>query len=311
MIARLKQKLGISLGLLHLYKARPLTSLQIHLLPVCGRERLMFSIVTPSYNQGKYIGETARSVLDQSYKKIEYIVQDSLSADCTAGVLTAFNDARMKVYYEKDNGQADAINRGFSHARGDIMAYLNSDDILLPHALAQVAAYFESNPSVEALYADRLIIDEQSAVIGHWRLPAHSPSVTRVVDYVPQETLFWRRSLWERVGGRVDDALQFAMDWDLILKFQTVGARIDHIPVFTGAFRVHTAQKTQAAIVMGKKEMRQVRQRYTNRLMSYLLFPWHIFYLWKHARLDAQPLKWRQAIDRGTEMNSTVRNGRI
>lgn len=293
LIARLKRKLGVSLGLLRLYKARPLTSLQIHPISTCEQERLMFSIVTPSYNQGRYIGETARSVLAQDYSKLEYIVQDSLSTDATAGVLASFDDPRMEVYYEKDVGQADAINRGFSHTCGEIMAYLNSDDILLPHALTQVAAYFEANPNVDALYADRLIINEQSLIVGHWRLPAHCPSVTRVVDYVPQETLFWRRSLWERVGSRVDDTLQFAMDWDLILKFQTAGARIDHIPVFTGAFRVHTAQKTQAAIVTGKKEMRRVRQRYTSCLTRYLLFPQHVFYLWKHARLNARPLEWR------------------
>lgn len=291
--ARLKRSMGISLGLLRLYKARPLTSLQTHSLPACGQERLMFSIVTPSYNQGQYIEETARSVLSQEYSKLEYIVQDSLSTDSTAEVLTSFNDPRMNVHYEKDSGQADAINRGFFRSHGDIMAYLNSDDILLPNALRQVAAYFEANPSVDALYADRLIINEQSMIIGHWRLPAHNSKVTRVVDYVPQETLFWRRSLWKRIGGRVDDTLQFAMDWDLILKFQAVGARIDHIPMFTGAFRVHTAQKTQAALVIGKKEMRKVRRRYTNCLMRYLLFPWHIFYLWKHSRLDAKPLEWQ------------------
>ncbi len=290
-VARLKQKLGISLGLFHLYEARPLNTVRTRVLPVAMQAKLAFSIVTPSYNQGHYIRETITSVLSQDYPLIEYVIQDSISTDQTAEVIASFNDPRLKASYEKDTGQADAINRGFIRTSGDIMAYLNSDDLLLPHALTQIAAYFEANPNVDALYADRVIIDERSNVIGHWRLPAHSFAVTRLVDYVPQETLFWRRTLWDRIGGKVDDSLQFAMDWDLILKFQAVGARIDHIPVFTGAFRVHASQKTQAALTVGKKEMRRVRSRYTTHLARYFLFPRHMFYLWQHIMLDARPLE--------------------
>ncbi|AYG67909.1 MULTISPECIES: glycosyltransferase family 2 protein [unclassified Rhizobium] len=290
-VARLKQKLGISLGLFHLYDARPLSALRTCVLPIAERAKLTFSIVTPSYNQGRYIGETINSVLSQSYPLVEYVIQDSISTDETSEVIASFHDPRLKTYYEKDTGQANAINRGFLRTSGDIMAYLNSDDLLLPHALGQIAAYFEANLDVDALYADRVIINEQSAVVGHWRLPGHSSAVLRLVDYVPQETLFWRRSLWERVGGRMDDTLQFAMDWDLILKFQAVGARIAHISVFTGAFRVHASQKTQAAIAAGKREMRRVRKRYTSGMIRYLLFPLHIFYLWRHAMLGARPLE--------------------
>lgn len=290
-VARLKQKLGISLGLFYLYDARPLNGVRTCVLPVAERARLTFSLVTPSYNQGRYIGETISSVLSQSYPLLEYVIQDSLSADETPEVIGSFHDPRLKAFYEKDTGQANAINRGFLRTSGDIMAYLNSDDLLLPDALTQVAAYFEANPDVDALYADRLIIDEQSNVIGHWRLPAHSSAVTRVVDYVPQETLFWRRSLWEQAGGKLDDTLQFAMDWDLVLKFQAVGANIVHIPVFTGAFRVHASQKTQAALTAGKREMRHVRNRYTSRSARYFLFPLHVLYLFRHVMLDARPLE--------------------
>ncbi len=291
LVARLKQKLGISLGLFHLYDARPLNGVRTCVLPVAEQARLTFSLVTPSYNQGRYIGETISSVLSQSYPLLEYVIQDSLSADETPEVIASFHDPRMRAFYEKDTGQADAINRGFLRTSGDIMAYLNSDDLLLPDALTQVAAYFEANPHVDALYADRLIIDEQSNVIGHWRLPAHSSAVTRVVDYVPQETLFWRRSLWEQAGAKLDNTLQFAMDWDLVLKFQAVGANIVHIPVFTGAFRVHASQKTQAALTAGKQEMRHVRNRYTRRSARYFLFPLHLLYLFRHVMLDAKPLE--------------------
>ncbi len=287
---RIKQMLGISLGRFHLYDARPFGAESRPQTRPHRPGRLKFSIVTPSYNQGQYIGATVRSVLSQDYPFVEYIIQDSLSTDETKQVLANIDDQRLNVYFEKDAGQADAINRGFRRSNGDLMAYLNSDDLLLPQALSQIAAYFEINPHVDVVYANRIIVDERGAVIGHWLLPPHCSGVTRLVDYVPQETLFWRRDIWERIGGTVDASLQFAMDWDLILKFQTAGARIDHIPLFTGAFRVHQLQKTQAQIIAGRQEMARVRERYTSRILRGFLFPLHLLYLGKHMILNAKQL---------------------
>ena len=102
------------------------------------------------------------------------------------------------------------------------MAWINSDDFYLPGALAFVADYFAWHPDVDVLYGHRVLVDEQSREIGRWFLPKHDPEVLRLNDFVPQETLFWRRRIWDRVGG-IDPSYKFALDWDLLLRFQAAG----------------------------------------------------------------------------------------
>jgi glycosyltransferase involved in cell wall biosynthesis len=284
--ARAKAALGISVGLFHRYDAGPVSLLYPTSDAAAPQTGLRFSIVTPSFNQGQFIGETIESVLQQNYKSFQYIVQDADSKDDTCRVVTSYKDPRLLANFEKDNGQADALNRGFGQTHGEILGYLNSDDLLMPGALSHVAEYFASHPDVDAVYGDRLIIDESSHVVGHWRLPPHDPAVISIVDYVPQETLFWRRSLWERVGARFDDSLSFAMDWDLILRFQSAGAKIVHLPIFLGAFRVHLSQKTHAAIGTGRSEMQIVRSRYVGRFKALFFQFAHLRYLWRHVRID-------------------------
>jgi hypothetical protein len=141
------------------------------------------------------------------------------------------------------------------------MAWLNSDDFYLPGALAFVAGFFARHPEVDVLYGNRVLVDEHSQEIGRWFLPAHDDEVLRLNDFVPQETLFWRRRLWDRVGG-VDPSLHFAVDWDLLLRFQAAGARIVHVPYFLACFRVHAAQKTSAQLKgIGQQEIDRLRER--------------------------------------------------
>ena len=124
------------------------------------------------------------------------------------------------------------------------MAYLNSDDLLLPGSLAYVARYFAAHPEVDVIYGQRVMVDEHDRQIGIWVLPPHDDEELALLDFVPQETLFWRRSAWEAAGAHVDASLSFAMDWDLLLRFRESGARIVRVPRFLGAFRVHEDQKT-------------------------------------------------------------------
>jgi GT2 family glycosyltransferase len=220
------------------------------------------SIVTPSYNQAHLIERTIRSVLDQAYPNLEYIVQDGASRDGTAEVLARFSDRLHHWESVPDRGQTDAINRGFQHASGDILAYLNSDDLLLPGALSAVARYFMAHPEIDVVYGHRILIDEQDREIGRWVLPPHDDRVLSWADYVPQETLFWRRRAWEKLGSRFDETFQFAMDWDLLLRLRDAGARFKRLPRFLGAFRIHERQKTSASISdLGMQEMSRLRQR--------------------------------------------------
>jgi len=202
------------------------------------------AVVTPSYNQAAYLERTMRSVLGQGYPRLEYAVMDGGSEDGSAGIIG--RHAGRLAYWESgaDGGQSDAIARGFGRVGGEIMGYLNSDDMLMPGALRYVGEYFAGHPEVDAVYGHRVIVDGDDLEIGRWVMPPHDPEMLRYIDFVPQETLFWRRSLYERVGG-IDPSFRFAMDWDLLLKFQNAGARIVRLPYYLGYFRAHGGQKSQ------------------------------------------------------------------
>ena len=231
-----------------------------HRTPALANPPLV-SVVTPSYNQGSFLERTLASVLDQNYPRLEYVVQDGGSTDQTRDVLARFRDRLHHAEMRKDDGQSHAINMGFARTSGDIMAYLNSDDILLPGALHTVARYFERHPAVDVVYGHRVVIDQHGDETGRWVLPPHDAAALTWADYVPQETMFWRRRIWDKVGG-IDESFRFAMDWDLILRFQDAGATFHRLPRFLGAFRVHTSSKTTTVVnSTGVEEMTKLRRR--------------------------------------------------
>jgi glycosyltransferase involved in cell wall biosynthesis len=209
------------------------------------------------------------SVLEQHYPELEYIVQDGGSSDGTASILQRYGTRLSHCECRSDAGQADGINRGFLHATGEIMAYLNADDLLLPGALRYVAAFFAGRPEVDVVYSHRVLIDEIEQEVGRWVLPPHDDEILSWSDYVPQETVFWRRRIWERVGGSMDESFRFALDWDLLLRFRAAGATFVRLPRFLAAFRVHPQQKTSAQMAeVGAREMDRLRERCHGRPVS-------------------------------------------
>jgi len=225
------------------------------------------AMATPSYNQDHFLEATLRSVLDQGYPRLDYSVQDGGSTDQSVGIITRYADRLARWESAPDRGQADAIVKGFAPILGrlgadDVMAYLNSDDLLAPGALRFVGEYFARHPEVDALYSHRLVIDQDGREIGRWILPPHEPKTLEWVDYVPQETLFWRKRIWDRAGG-LDPEFQFALDWDLLARFTQARARIVRVPHFLGCFRVHDNQKTTRHIhSTGADEMTRIRARF-------------------------------------------------
>ena len=172
------------------------------------------------------------------------------------------------------------------------MGWINSDDFYLPGALSFVADYFAQHPEVDVLYGHRIVVDEQSREIARWFLPQHDAEVLRLNDFVPQETLFWRRRVWDKVGG-LDTSFNFAIDWDLLLRFQSAGARIVRVPYFLACFRAHAAQKTAALMhSTGQSEITRLRERthgrqfpaqeieHHPRLMAYLRKSAFIGFAW-------------------------------
>jgi glycosyltransferase involved in cell wall biosynthesis/SAM-dependent methyltransferase len=222
------------------------------------------SIVTPSFNQGEFIERTVRSVLLQRYPDLEYIVMDGGSTDDTVERLQPYKDKFSYFVSERDEGQADAIAKGFARSSGEIMAYLNSDDLLAPDALHFVARFFQENPNIDWIYSHRCTIDERDRVIWYWILPPHQSFLMRRWDYIPQETCFWRRSLFEKTGN-LDRSYKFAMDYDLFVRFMNNG-RGRRLNRFLGAFRDHSTSKTkQLLATIGAREMLRVRLKFRIR----------------------------------------------
>lgn len=218
-------------------------------------------ITTPNLNQGTFIERTILSVVAQGYSNLEYTIQDGRSDDQSISVIQKYSPRLTRWRSEQDQGQSDAINRGFQDTQGEIMGYLNSDDVLLPGSLAYVAKYFQDHPDVDVLYGDRILINEFDEEVNRWILPNYDAQTIRWADYIPQETLFWRRRAWAAVGG-IDSSFQFAMDWDLILRFRSAGLKFAHVPRYLGAFRITNAQKTSALLVsVGVGEMNRLRER--------------------------------------------------
>ena len=218
---------------------------------------MKISLVTPSYNHERFIERTVRTVLLQRYRDLEYILMDGGSTDRTMEVLEPYRDRIDDLVSERDEGQADAIAKGFERSRGEIMGWLNSDDMLAPNALDYVAWFFENNPDVDFIYSHRLGVDAEDKAIWYWHLPRHSNYLMSRWDLIPQETCFWRRSLWEKAGN-VDRSFQFAMDYDLFTRFMKIG-RFQRVNRFLGAFRQHDAAKTsQLMNSIGTQEINRV-----------------------------------------------------
>ncbi|MEK6704115.1 MAG: glycosyltransferase family 2 protein [Planctomycetota bacterium] len=216
------------------------------------------SIVTPSFNQGVYIERTIRSVLLQEYDNLEYAVCDGGSTDATMEVVDRYRDQLAWVRSGPDAGQSDAIARGLSQSTGEIMGWLNSDDLLAPGALDAVVEAFERYPRVDVLYSHRVAVDADDRVLYYWILPPHSNYLMARWDLIPQETCFWRRRVWEAVGG-VDPSYHFAMDYDLFTRFMTHG-RFKRLDRFLGAFRIHPSSKTSSQLqTVGAQEADRVR----------------------------------------------------
>ena len=209
------------------------------------------SIITPSLNQGEFIEETIRSVLSQDYPNLEYIVMDGGSSDKTMDILRSYSD-RMKCVSEKDKGQTDAINKGLRMAGGEIVAYLNADDLLLPGSLEKVAGTFMERPDTRWVTGRCRIITENGretrkpiTVYKNLWLGLHHPFLLFITDYISQPATFWRASLLSELGY-LDESLHYALDYEYFLR---LNARYPLVilPDYLAAFRVHSQSKNANA----------------------------------------------------------------
>ena len=202
----------------------------------------LVTIVTPSLNKGCFLEQAILSVLQQDYPAIEYIVMDGGSSDGSVEIIRRYQDRLAYWASEPDNGQSSAINKGFTHGKGTIVAWLNADDLLAPSAVSIAVRFLEAEPDVGLVYGDRVEIDAKGNTIAYLRCPPHDPEMFRKDVTLPQETAFFRREVFKGSGG-LDESLHFAMDLDLWCRIARV-ARMRHIPAFLACFRRHKHSKS-------------------------------------------------------------------
>src|SRR5258708_25513131 len=203
------------------------------------------SLVTPSYNQGKYIEKTILSVLEQNYSDLEYIVIDGGYSDETSEILKKY---QKKVFYcvsEKDMGQSDAINKGFKKTTGSIMGWLNSDDILLPGSLQLIGELFSRFPEMEWITGQPVSVNSENIIVRTGIRSGRLTSLIRAgfyhgkgLGFIGQEGTFWTKKLWEVSGSRLDVTKQYAMDYFLWTDFAK-HADLVSVEAPLGAFRLN------------------------------------------------------------------------
>jgi glycosyltransferase involved in cell wall biosynthesis len=248
---------------------------------------MLVSIITPSYNQGHYIEETIRSVLEQDYPAIEYIIVDGASKDNSVDVIRSYEDRLAWWVSEKDKGHADALNKGFARAKGEILAWINSDDSYFPGAVRQAVEYLRDHPEVGMVYGDANLTDQTGRTIGKFNArQSDYRSLLRGSVHIPQATTFFRASLYRQVGP-LSTSLFFSFDYDLWVRLAKV-SELRYLPALWANFRMHEAGKSVVNDDRCYPDMLQVYQREVGGWLSWLRLRWYarkLMYAWLPWRL--------------------------
>jgi glycosyltransferase involved in cell wall biosynthesis len=231
----------------------------------------LVSIITPSYNQARYLEQTIRSVLDQDYPHLEYLIVDGGSTDGSQEIIHRYADRLAWWVSEPDQGQTDAINKGFGQAKGDVLAWLNSDDTYLPNAVSCAVQYLNSHPNAGMVYGDAHLIDENGAIIG--KFPARQTDYTRLrrgYVHIPQQASFFRTDIWRQVAP-LDPSFYFAMDYDLWVRIARV-SKLHYCPDTWANFRLHSTGKSVISDDRCWPEMLRVHYRDGGSWFSPIVF---------------------------------------
>ena len=212
------------------------------------------TIVTPSYNQGKFLEETIRSVILQGYENLEYFVIDGGSTDNSLEIIHKYQDYLTYWVSEPDKGQAEAINKGFNLATGDIFAFLNSDDVYLPETLAKIGKFFAEHPQIDFICGQTEFINQESLPTQGFselfQVEINDITMTQTC-HIAQPSTFFRASAWQKIGN-FNQSLHYCFDYDFWLRAYLAGCKFSQSKEIFSQFRIHDASKTNTAYLEGK-----------------------------------------------------------
>jgi len=272
------------------------------------------SIVTPSYNQGPYIEETLASVLSQEGDFfIQYIVMDGGSTDGTVNILKKteekIRDGRwnckckgidFKWVSGKDEGQTHAINKGFSEARGEIVSWINSDDLYMPGAFRKVAEIFAEHPGYDFIFGDGEVIDEKGMLQWEWLSRPYHYSLLKsyhfawndFTNYILQQATFWRKSVFHRIG-MLDESLHYAMDIEYWLRMGRNGLKAVHIPAKLGKFRLIQGTKSLSSPTIFWEDSLQIFLKYNGAKKMEPFLRFYFYNLGLHNDFQRAPVEMK------------------
>jgi len=214
---------------------------------------LTLSVVTPSYNQADFLERTINSVLAQQIPNLEYLVYDGGSTDRSIDILERYS-ASLSWRSKPDEGQADAVNQAMQHSSGDIIGWLNSDDIYYPNALRTVLSFFADNPTVDVIYGEANHIDSQDAVIDRYYTEDWQFERLKEICFLCQPATFFRRRVIEQ-QGLLNSRLNYCMDYEFWLRLGRNGVNFARIPQLLAGSRLHGNTKTLGEKINVHKEI--------------------------------------------------------
>jgi glycosyltransferase involved in cell wall biosynthesis len=252
------------------------------------------SIITPSYNQGKFVRRTIESVLTQNVQELEYLVIDGGSKDGTVPILQEYG----KTFYwisEKDKGHPDAINKGIMRSNGTIIGWLNSDDIYYPGALQAVLSFFDSHPHIDVVYGDANHIDEHDAFIEKYPTEEWNWEKLKEVCYISQPATFLRRSVFDRFG-LMDVSLRQSQDYEYWIRIGKQGANFAYLPRLLAATRLHSEAFTVGSRVACHKLINDFTRHHLGNTPDRWIFNYShaVVESWGYRRSD--PLRFAMVV---------------
>ena len=256
----------------------------------------LVSIVTPSFNQAAFLEQTIRSVLDQDYPRIEYVIIDGGSTDGSLDIIRRYEDRLSGWVSEPDLGQTDAINKGFAMAKGEVLAWLNSDDTYRPGAIAEAIRYLQDHPEIGMVYGQAYYVDQEGKILAPYPAgPTDLKGLRQGITTIPQQACFFRARLWRMVGP-LDPTFFYAMDYDLWVRIAEVTPIALHRRPWAD-FRIHGSSKSRTAAYRCWPEMMRVHFRDGGSVFSVLFAK----YLVRRLLEPVMPLRmkfrfWRYAL---------------